>query len=185
MSLALALRRGGVDLGAPALVLGEGIAARIARSVAQALGCRVRRDAPVREPVDGVDATSEQSPESSHAPIVIETSGAPDGFGRAVARCSDWGTVLWLGQALTSAPFDYYADVHRRALRVTHVPDRPVLLAGDEEIVARGGALLLDALQGLRPDPCEVVRVLILPDDAPARLLVEAGGWGLLESEER
>src|SRR5436309_9520695 len=42
LSLALALRRGGTDLGARALVIGDGFLARIARAVVSAAGCRVR-----------------------------------------------------------------------------------------------------------------------------------------------
>lgn len=174
LALALAIRRSRCDMGAVTLVTGEGIAARIARAVAAALGCRVSA---------GEDWTTEGERNGPRAPVVIETTGHSSSFGLAVERCSDWGNVLSLGEALTSTPFDYYPDVHRRALTVMQVPDRPILLPGEESIAERASVLLIDALQDIRPGPCEVLEVQVFPERASGRLLIEPGGWGLLRVE--
>jgi len=161
-------------MGAVALVTGGGIAALIARAVATALGCRV----------SAMEAgTAEGNRKGSRAPVVIETTGDSSSLALAVERCSDWGNVLSLGGALSAAPFDYYPDVHRRALTMTYVSDRPVLLPGEENIAERGIGLLLDALQGIRPVPCEVLAVQVLPEEASGRLLIEPEGWGVLQVE--
>ena len=171
LSLALALRRSGCDLGAVTLVIGDGFRGRMARAVAATLGCRI---------LAPESANSKDGRNESRTAVVIETTGDPDHFRVAVERCRDWGTVLSLGGALTSAPFDYYPDVHRRALTVTHVPDRPVLCPGEEEIAERCGGLLIEAVRGIRPAPDEVLDARVLPEDASGELTIERGGWGLL-----
>lgn len=175
MSLALALRRAGCELGARTAVLGSGVIAGIARAVAAALGGRVSAREDVAPGGEG------GSPRTA---VAIDTTGDPGRLGEAVQRCADWGTVLSLGGALTSASFDYYPDVHRRALKVVHVPDRPVLLPGEQDLVGRGSALLLRALRDLPAAGGSLLEARVLPEGAPGTVLVEPGGWGLLRVEQ-
>ena len=176
LSLALALRRSDCDLGAQALVLGDGFAARMAGAVAAAVGCRVLAAGTIQG--DG------RGPAPRPA-IVVETSGEPQRLAEAVERCRDWGLVLSLGDALGQAPFDYYAHVHRRALTLVQVPDCPVPTGEEEDLVERVPGLLAAALGGLRPAPEEVLEAEVLPEGAVGRAEFERSGWGLLLVEDR
>ena len=171
LSLALAFRRGGVELGERALILGDGFLARLACAVASAVGYRVVQTS---EP-GGHDAG-----DSMRADVVIETTAVPNRLEWATTRCRDWGRVYSLGGGLTSVPLNYYAHVHRRALTLTQVPDRPVLCAGEEEIVTRGTARLADAVRGIRPEGVEILDAQMFPDGSSGRLERERSGWGLL-----
>jgi hypothetical protein len=167
LALALALRRSGTEPGARALVIGEGFLARVARAVASAAGCRV----------EAADAAS--GPD-----VVIETTGESQNLDRAAALCRPWGRIYSLGGGLASGPFDYYPQVHSRALTLARVPDHPVLLAGEAEIVERGAARLTDALGGIAPAAEETLEALVLPAGARARVARERSGWSLLLVED-
>ena len=171
LSLALAFRRGGAEPGTRALVIGDGFAAHYARAVASTVGCRVRW-----LPVGG----DESGGAMVRPDIVVEASGDPRNLAWGIQVCRDWGTVYSLGGALASGALDYYTHVHRRALIVTHVPERPVLLPGEEEIIGRGFAGLTHALRGITPASEERLEVLVWPEGAPGRLARERSGWGLL-----
>jgi hypothetical protein len=97
-----------------------------------------------------------------------------------VERCLDWGLVLSLGDALGRAPFDYYPHVHRRALTLVPVSERPVLTGDEEDVADRVPGLLTEALDGLRPSPDEVLEVQVDPEGVRGRLTFESSGWGLL-----
>jgi hypothetical protein len=175
LSLALAFRRSGTDLGARVLVIGDGFLARIARAAASAVGLNIREPA-VRD---------EQTVDEGVRPdVVIEATGEPRNLDRAVERCAAWGRVYSLGGALVTGPLDYYPHVHCRALTVTHVPDRPILLAGEEPIVERGAVRLAEFVREIAPAPEETVATSVLPEGTPARLALERSGWGLLLLDE-
>lgn len=176
LSLALAFRRSGVELGECALVLGDGFLARLACAVASAVGYRV---------VQASEASGEEAGDPTRADVVIETTAVPTRLEWAAARCRDWGRVYALGGALTSVPLNYYAHVHRRALTLTQVPDRPVFCAGEAEIATRGTDRLAEAVRGIRPERVEILDAQVSPDGSSARLERERSGWGLLLVEER
>jgi len=171
LSMALAFRRSGADLGVRAHVIGGGFLSRLAGAVALAVGCRLRLE---------TGRNKEETARTSLWDLVIETTGDPGELDRAVALCRDWGTILSLGGGLMSGPMNYYAHVHRRALNLTHVPDRPVLCPGDEEIAERGAPVLAAALRGIAPAREEESRARVLPEGRSARLVRERSGWGLL-----
>jgi threonine dehydrogenase-like Zn-dependent dehydrogenase len=171
LSLALAFRRGGSEPGTRTLVIGSGFAARYAAAVASAVGCRVR----------SVEDPGEESAALAGRPdVLIEASGDPRNLEWAVRFCRDWGTVYSVGGALTTGPLDYYTHVHRRALAVIHVPERPLPNPQELEVVERGSALLASALQGITPEPGVVMQASAWPEGTPGRVLREPGGWGLL-----
>ncbi len=157
-------------------MIGDGFLARIAGAVALAVGCRVRKLA---------GRSEEETCQETRPDVVIETTGKPLNLDLATDRCRDWGRIYSLGGALTSGPLDYYAHVHRRALTVTQVPDRPVLCPGEEEIAERGAARLAEALHCIAPAPDETLGALVLPEGTPGRLVRERSGWGLLLVEDR
>lgn len=172
LSLVLAMRRRGTDLGARALVLGEGIKARLALAVAVTLGCR---GSLWSEPSDVV------MPGGRKPEIVIETTGDAAQLDRALACCRDWGVVYSMGGGLASGPQDYYQHVHRRALTVFHVPECPVMLPGEAAIAARGVDLLMAAVEGIAIATGEWVPAVVQPGECPARLYRERGPWSVLE----
>jgi len=170
LSLALAFRRGGTEPGMRALVIGDGFAARYARAVAFTVGCRVQ----------SLAAREEEAPGNRRPDILIETSGDPQNLEWALRTCPDWGTVYSVGGALTSSPLDYYAHVHRRALALTHVPERPAPLQGEEQILERGATQLASVLAGITPDQDEELKAGVQADEWSVRLRRERGGWALL-----
>jgi hypothetical protein len=176
LSLALALRRSGSELGTHALVIGEGFLARVARAVASTVGFRVGTQPGGGEEIPVVGAPPD---------VVIETTGQLGNLNRAVERCRDWGRVFSMAGALTSVRLDYYPHVHRRALTVAYVPDRPVLRPNEEEIAEGGAALLAQALCGIAPSRDEALDARVLPEETPGRLARERSGWGLLMVERR
>jgi threonine dehydrogenase-like Zn-dependent dehydrogenase len=171
LSLALAFRRSGAEPGTRALVIGDGFAARYARAVASTVGCRVRWLPAGRQ---------EDTDPKGRPDVVVEASGGPQNLAWGIQRCRDWGTIYSVGGALASVPLDYYTQVHRRALTVTHVPELPVLRAEEEEIVERGAAALMIALRGITPESEEVWEATVQPEGARGRLSRERSGWGLL-----
>src|SRR5437867_4432398 len=176
LSLALAFRRSGVELGERALVLGDGFLARLACAVASAVGYRVIQ-ASEAGGLDAIDAT--------RADVVIETTGTSTHLEWAAERCRDWGKVYSMGGALTSVPLNYYTHVHQRALTLTQVPDCPVFCPGEEEVATRATARLSDAVAGVRPERVELLDAQVLPDGFSGHLEREQSGWGLLLIEER
>jgi hypothetical protein len=170
LSLALAIRRGGVEPGLRALVIGDGFAARYARAVTSALGLRVQS---LAGPIG--DALPEPSPE-----VLVETSGNANYLAWVLQVAPDRGTVYSAGGALTSAPLDYYTHVHRRALALTHVPERPVLRPEEEEIVERGAAVLETALRGITPVRDDEVEASVWPEAWSGPLVLERSGWGMI-----
>ena len=174
LSLALAFRRSGAEMGGHALVVGEGFLSRVARVVVLAAGCRV--SAPSGRNQGG--SRVEQRPD-----IVIETTGQPENLEWAIERCRDWGMVFSAGGALTSAPLDYYPHVHQRALAVAHVPAHPMLHPGEEALADRTAEILAATLRGLSPSGDEVQGARILPEGTAGRLERERSGWGLLVVE--
>lgn len=172
LSLALCMRRRGLDLGSRAEVLGTGLAAGVATAVAEALGCRVGH----QETGTGAAGGSDWS-----APIVIEASGARASLETALARCEDWGVVYSMAGGLSSSAIDYYTDVHRRALTVCRVPDVPVTAPGEDDLVDGGAAVLLPALArrvSTAPGPREPA--LVQPGDRSAHLVRDASGLCLV-----
>ncbi len=172
LSLALAFRRSGAEPGLRAQVIGAGFLSRLAGAVAQSVGCRVRVMA---------GRSEEDTSPRARPDVVMETTGDPIELARATTLCRDWGTIFSLGGALTSGRFDYYAHVHRRALNVTLVPDRPVLCPGEDEIAERGAARLAAALRGLAPAGDEELTARVLPEGTPGRVVRERDGWGVLQ----
>jgi threonine dehydrogenase-like Zn-dependent dehydrogenase len=161
-------------MGARTLVVGEGFLARVARAVALSVGCRVA----------AVPGRGEETPvERGRPDIVIETTGERSNLDRAVERCRDWGKVFSMAGALTSLSLDYYSHVHRRALTMAHVSERPVLLPGEEDHAERCAALLAEALRGITPSQDEVLEARVLPGETPGCLARERSGWGLLRVE--
>lgn len=167
LAQALALRRSRIEPGARALVIGNGFLARVARAVAHVSGCRI-----------------EATEMAAGADIVIETTGEPQNLDRAAALCRPWGRIYSLGGGLASGPFDYYPQVHSRALTLVQVPDRPILLAGEDEMVERGAPRLVEVLDGIVPAPEQILEAMVLPAGARARVARESSGWGLLRVEE-
>jgi hypothetical protein len=171
LSLALSLRRSGAELGSPALVIGDGFLARIARAVAVTVGFRVAT-LTGRSDVEAYAGT--------HPHVVIETTGERRNIDWALESSRDWGRVFSMSESLMRFPLNYYTHVHRRALTLTHVPGRPLLCAGEEEIVERGAALLAGPLRGITPALDESLDARVLPEGVTGRLARERSGWGLL-----
>jgi threonine dehydrogenase-like Zn-dependent dehydrogenase len=140
----MALRDSDLEPGSRCLVVGQGYGGRLAAAVATTLGCRVQ-DVPV--PADA------PAPAGPRPDIVIESTGAPGALAWSLAQCRDWGAVYACGARPTSESLDYYADVHRRALRLHQVPIRPWLRPGEASLVDRGTPLLTEALRDLRVEP--------------------------------
>ena len=174
IALALALRGDGVDPGSRCLVVGPGYLGRLALAVATRLGCRAR----------GIAApAADRSIEGPRPDIVIETTGGPGSLSWSLAQCRDWGAVFSCGAATTAEPLDYYADVHRRALRLHQVPPRPWLRPGEDAIVDRGVPLLVEALQDLRSEGGDRPALQGLPPEENGVAIRERpGGWCLVRA---
>jgi hypothetical protein len=118
LALAAALRRASPGLGTRCLVVGEGMAAALARAVAADFGTR---DA-------GRRITEVAAKQKSIRPgLVIVTEPSGEHLEAGLKGVEDGGSILALGEPADLPPIDFYPHVHRRGLRLDIVawwPDR-------------------------------------------------------------